>query len=101
MTAFDTAMQKIFSDRNLAVDALYHPAGGPSVSCRVIFEEDILLQPPEMMAQIDERGTTIEARLVDLGKEPDRDETFVIGSDTYTVQRIDENDGLVVRMIVI
>ena len=90
----------MFADENIAVDAVFNPAVGPAVPCRVVLEKDVLLQPGAMTAQAYERATTIEAILADLGKEPARGETFDIGAESFTVQYIDENDGLSVRMIV-
>lgn len=100
MTAFDTAIKDIFDDENIGSDAVYTPSGGSAISCRVIIERNVLLQPDSMTTQVYEHGTTIEAILDDMGAEPNRGDTFVIGTETFTVQSIDSNDGMTVVCIV-
>ena len=50
--------------------------------------------------EIGTEGITIEAMLKDLGREPDRDDTFVLAGTTYTVLAVIENDGRFVRVSV-
>ena len=43
MTIVDTAVDVLFNDDNLAVDAIYTPDGGAPVSVRVIIEHNVEL----------------------------------------------------------
>lgn len=95
-----SALRDIFNSP-LGADAVYTPAGGgTAVPCRVMLERDILLQPGDMSAQVYQRGNTIEVLLEDVGEEPARDATFVIGDETFTVQAPDKNDGDTVLLVV-
>jgi hypothetical protein len=96
---FGNALRDIF-DSPLGDDAVYTPSGGTAIACRVLIDRSVMLQPTGMVAQVFERGTTIEAILADIGKEPNRGDTFVIGTETFTVQAIDSTDGLTVTMVV-
>lgn len=96
------ALRDIFNSV-LGADAVYTPVGlspAVSIACRVILEKNVLLQPDSMTAQVFERGTTIEVLLGDVGAEPNRGDTFVIETETFTVQSVDENDSDTVKMIV-
>jgi hypothetical protein len=53
-----------------------------------------------MDTQVYERGTTIEVQLSEIGAEPNRGDVFVVGTETFTVQSIDSNDGDTVVAIV-
>ena len=97
---FETALRDIFNDPEMAVDAVFTHSGGSGIECRVILERDVLLQPNAMYAQAYELGNTIEAMSSDLGVVPNRGDTFTIGTETFTVQAIDRNEGYTVRMIV-
>ena len=94
----DGSLADIFSV--MGRSATYNPSGMDPVSLKVILEKDVELQPGGYSSQVWEKGSTIEALLDDLGKEPDRDETIVIGSDTWTIQSIERNDGRCVKMVV-
>lgn len=88
-----------------ADDALFTPASGPAVACKVFVEFDVLLQPGGMDAQIVGTGTTIEALPTDdagigIGRAPVRGETFTLDGVVYTVQTILEDDGLTVKAVV-
>lgn len=96
---FAASIQDIFNSP-LGDDAVFTPAGGVAISCRVIVNRSVLLQPAGMDAQVYERGTTIEAILADLVNEPNRGDVFVIGAETFTVQSIDSNDGDTVVAVV-
>lgn len=96
---FAQAVADIFNTA-VGVDATFTPAGGVVIPCRVILERSVLMQPTSMDAQVYERGTTIEAQLVEITNEPNRGDTFTIGSETFTVQSIEENDGITVKAIV-
>jgi len=96
---FGNALRDIFNSP-IGDDAVYTPSGGMSIACRVIITRDVLLQPASMDTQVFDHGTTIEAILEDIGAEPNRGDTFVIGTETFTVQSIEQNDGLTVKVIV-
>jgi len=100
-TAFDTAIRDIFNDESCGVDAVYTPVDGVALpAIRVLIDRNVLLQPSGMDAQVVEVGTTIEAILEDLPAEPNRGDKFGIGTETFTVQSIAENDGMTVKAIV-
>jgi hypothetical protein len=71
---------------------------GDSVECKIFIDFDVMLQPAGVETQVWQQGTTIEALLSVLGKEPDRGETFVYDETTYTVQAVIANDGLTVKV---
>ncbi len=97
---FTQAMSDIFATP-AGCDASYHPAdGSAAIPCRVILNRSVLMQPSGLDAQAWERGNTIEAILSDIGGEPARGATFTIGTETFTVKTIDQNDGITVTMIV-
>jgi hypothetical protein len=90
-------------------DAVFTPAEGASIPCKVFIEFNVMLQPAGVDVQVWQRGTTIEALLSEtpnlgIGREPNRGETFTLdipSNDTvYTVQAILENDGLTVKAVV-
>lgn len=88
-----------------AEGAVFIPAVGDPVVCKIFIDFDVNLQPSGLESQVWQRGTTIEASLssgddIGIGREPDRGETFTYDGDTYTVQAILENDGLTVKMVV-
>lgn len=101
---FVQAVADIFNSA-VGVDATFTPAGGAAISCRVILERSVLMQPTSMDAQVYERGTTIEAQLAEIINEPDRGDTFTVNpgtadEETFTVQSIEENDGITVKAMV-
>jgi hypothetical protein len=85
-------------------DAVFTPATGAAIPCKVFIDFNVMLQPAGVETQVWQRGTTIEALLSVIGREPDRGETFTLdipADDTiYTVQAILENDGLTVKVVV-
>lgn len=101
---FVEAMTDLFNS-DQGKDALYAPSGGTPLPCRVLLERDVLMQPASLTAQVYDRGTTIEAQLVEILTEPKRGDTFIVnpgtaGEETFTVQSIDQNDGITVKAIV-
>jgi hypothetical protein len=88
-------------------DATYTPSGGsPVVACKIFIDFDVMLQPSGMEAQVVQVGTMIEALLLDdenigIGTtEPSRGDKFTYDGTVYTVQAIEKNDGLTVKMVV-
>ena len=81
--------------------AVFTPAAGAPVDCHVFIDFNVLLQPEGAEAQVWEQGTTIKARLTEIGGEPSRGETFTLaGGIVYTVKDVLENDGLTVKVVV-
>jgi hypothetical protein len=99
ITVLNNALIDIFGSA-LGEDGTYNPAGGTPVSCRLIVNRNVLMQPDGMTAMIYEKGTTIEAMLSVIGQEPNRGDTFTVGATTYTVQSIEQNDGYTVTAVV-
>jgi hypothetical protein len=82
-------------------EAIFTPSAGSPVACHVFIDFNVMLQPGGSEAQVWELGTTIKARLSEIGGEPSRGETFTLaGGVVYTIQAILENDGLTVKMVV-
>jgi hypothetical protein len=95
---FAEALPGIFTAAGEA--AVFTPSTGAPIPCFVFIDFDVELQPSGMEAQVWERGTTIEALLSVILKEPDRAETFTVDGVVYTVKSIAENDGLTVKCVV-
>lgn len=83
-----------------AVTSVFLPSGGPSCSCQIMISRGVSLQPGGFESAVSAQGITIEAALDDLGKEPDRGETFTVLSPAtvYTVLSVIENDGHTVKV---
>jgi hypothetical protein len=45
-------------------------------------------------------GISIEALLSEIGQEPNRNDIFTVGAETFTVSSIIRNDGLTVEAVV-
>ncbi|MDX9819493.1 MAG: hypothetical protein RBT16_11305 [Desulfococcus multivorans] len=93
---FNEALPGIFAAAG--EDAVFMPAAGNPIPCKVFIDFDVSLEPAGVDARVWQQGTVIEALLSEIGREPDRGETFTIGSETFTVQAILENDRLSVKM---
>lgn len=85
--------------KEFAVAALYHPLDELPVSCNVVVKHDALLQPDGADYEIPGIGITIEALFADVGS-PKRGSTFEVGEVIYRVERIQDNDQIVVKMVV-
>lgn len=97
-TIFDNAAEDLFN--RIGRDAVYQPIVGSPVSCKIVIERDVDLEPFGLNAQVWGKGITIEAILSVLGKEPDAEETFTVDGIIYEVQTIKENDEIFVTMVV-
>lgn len=99
---FAAAVPNIFNAAG--EDAVFTPATGDPIPCKVFIDFNVMLQPAGVEVQVWQQGTTIEALLSVLGREPNRGETFTLdipSDDTiYTVQAILEDDGLTVKAVV-
>jgi len=70
-----------------------------SVSCKVLIDRDVVIQPSDYDAQVVEVGTTIEALYSDVGT-PQKGSTFTSADTVFTVQRVQDNDKVFVKMVV-
>ena len=95
---FDQAASDIFAA--LGEDAIFTPATGDAVELKVNLETGENFQPGSIEAQVWGSEKTIEYVFDDIGREVNRDETFLIGSTTYTVQGVQENDGRFCKAVV-
>jgi len=82
-------------------DAVYHPSSGDPVALRIHVRREQQLQPDGFTAEVQALATTVEAILEDLGKEPERGETFETPGETFTVKGIVSNDGKAVKVVVL
>lgn len=88
---FDDMGDTIFS--HLGVDAVFTPAAGDPVSLKVHFVNELAMQPNTYEARAWQGERSIEFVLSDIGREPNRGETFTVNSTDYKVQAVTENDG--------
>jgi len=84
-----------FNNGEFAVPAVFND--GDAVN--VLIDHDVLVQADGYEVGVATLGTTISA-LVKNVDTPSRGDTFLIDSTTYTVQRVDSNDGAVVKVVV-
>ncbi len=86
------------------IPAVYNPVIDDSaifepVSCNVIIDHDVILQPSDFDAQVVETGTTLEA-IYSVVAVPQKGSTFVADGKVYTVQRVQDNDKALIKMVV-
>jgi hypothetical protein len=89
--AFDTMADDLFDQ--LGVDATFTPATGDPVALKVVFKSMLAMQPTSYETRSWQGEDSIEFVLDDLGREPNRGETFTVESTVYTVQGVVANDG--------
>jgi hypothetical protein len=97
----DTIMEKAATDL-LAIGgktATYTPVSGDPVDCLVLVYHDVLVQADGYEVGVATLGTTVTAKVSDVGTINRRD-TFLVGETTYTVQRIETNDNVMVTAVV-
>ena len=87
-------LDDIFSTE-LATAAVYNG----STACNVIVEHNADLGMDEFDPEIRVMGTTITAKFSDVGS-PARGKAFVIGSTTYKVKRVKDNNRIIVVLVV-
>ena len=84
MNAFTTAIDDLFADPNIAVDALYAPAGGNPKTVRVI-----ATRPDEIVGFGDTRIHTptavFEVRVSEVPA-PEAGDTVEVGGETFVLQ---------------
>ncbi|MGD8387329.1 MAG: hypothetical protein PVG49_09300 [Desulfobacteraceae bacterium] len=98
-TVFDHAGEDLLSTMG-GIEGTYTPSGEDPLPVSAFVDKGVQAQPGPYDAQAWQQGITIEAMLKDLGREPDRDDTFTLGGTTYTVLAVIENDGRYVRVSV-
>jgi len=85
MTAFATAMNVIFGDPNMAVDAIWFAGGtGPGVAVRVIRKSPDEITPFGV-GRILSETTRLDARVSDLPT-PEPGDLINIGAESFTIQ---------------
>jgi hypothetical protein len=94
-------MAVFFNSSEFADTAVYSPVTGDDVPTEVIIDHDVLIQADGYDANYATLGTTITAMVADVGTVT-RGDTFVVGTTTYTAQRIERysDDGRDVTVVV-
>jgi hypothetical protein len=98
MTAFAAAIDDLFADTNLTVDAVYTPAGGDPLVVRVIAR-----RPDEIAGFGDTRihaaTAVFEVRVSEVPA-PEEDDTLEVDGKSHVVQGapVRDRDGLVWRL---
>lgn len=77
--------------------ATYTPYGGSPVLLNVNLVVSIVMQP-DLTTQAWAQIKSIDVLLSDVTTEPNRNDTFLIGSTTYTVTEVIANDGRFVKL---
>ena len=96
--AFDTMADDLFDQ--FGVDATFTPAAGDPVALKVFFKSALAMQPTSYETRSWQGEISIEFVLDDLGREPNRGETFTYNSTVYTVQGVVENNGRFCTVVV-
>ena len=94
-----TDLDIFFDGDEFAETATYTPVSGEAVTCSVIVDHDVYIQPETYESSAVEIGTTIDARVDYVGK-PRKGSTFRVGATTYTVARVEAYNQHVVRCVV-
>lgn len=90
-TAFDQMAVDLLSA--LGVDATFLPKIGNSVALKVNYDQTVDYHPDGYAGNFQGYLRTIEFLYSDLGKLPEKDDCFLIGSTRLEVQRILDHDG--------
>jgi hypothetical protein len=80
--------------------ATFQPITGDAVSLYVNVVQGVNMQPDALQADVYALETSVEYLFSDLGREVNEGETFTVDGKVYTVQSIDENDGIWVKAVV-
>jgi hypothetical protein len=89
--AFDDMGETLFDV--LGVDATFTPAAGDPVSLKVVFRNELAMQPVGYESRAWQGERSIEFILSDLAAEPNRGDRFEVDGNTYTVGAVTANDG--------
>lgn len=86
----------------LGEEATFTPSGGDPVSCHILIDFDVDLQPDGFQATAWQQATVIRASLSEITNVPHQDDVFTypLGATNYTVQKVIFNDGLTVKVAV-
>ena len=96
----DQAAEDLFDAT--AVDAVFNPAAGDPVDCKIDYREETRQQPDGYEAAVYARYKVVEYLYSEIGREVERGEYFEKADGTvYTVESIAENDGRFVSAIVV
>ena len=74
-------------------------AGGDSVFCQVVITKDVVIEPTSYDSNTVTTGTVLESLVDDVG-DVAIDDTFVVGTATYTCKKELENNGKITKWVV-
>jgi len=94
---FPGVFDRIFAQ--LGTLGTYTPLIGDAVECYVIVVHDAMVQLDGYETGVVTLGTIVKALVGDVGA-PSIGSTFVVGTATYTVKRIESNNNKVIQMAV-
>ena len=97
-TTFDNLADDLFD--TMAPSATFTPLVGNPVSLNVSLVSEMDFQPGGYESSVHDVTKTIEYLFDDIGREVKRGEKFLIGSTTYTVEAVLENDLRFVKVSV-
>ena len=89
--AFDEMGDDLFDE--LGVDATFTPAAGDPIPLKAAVKTSLEMTPTAFEARTWQGTGFIEFVLDDIGREPNRGETFTIDGDVSTIQAVTANDG--------
>ena len=89
--AFDQFGEDLFDQ--LGEDAIFTPTAGAPIPLKAALKSSIEMTPAAFEARAWQGSEFIEFVLSEIGREPNRGETFTIDSVVYTVQAVTANDG--------
>jgi len=98
MTVFNTAIDTIFNDINLSVEATYTPVVGVPSIIRAVVEHNVELVSMSD-ADVTDRRIVISVRKSEIAA-PARGDTLLIGSTTHTVDCVIFDDDLEIQVAV-
>jgi hypothetical protein len=79
--------------------ATYTPVTGDPVDCTALVYHDVLIQADGYDIGVATLGTTVTAKVSDVGM-PALGSTFAVNGETYTVKKIESNDRVMVTAVV-
>ena len=82
-------------------DAVFNPAVGDPLSCKVRIYNTDSLQVEGFEGQVTEEITVIEYQLAEIGRDIEDGETFVIDGTTYTADGMQGRDSVSRRVAVV
>lgn len=79
--------------------ATFTDVGGEATPCTAKVNYDVLIQAEGCDVGVATVGTTIEAMVVEVGT-PRKGAVFEVDPDTWKVQRMEANDGMMITLVV-